>query len=257
MTIHVYIISLQRDNERRNKIAKDFNEQQIDFQFFDAVDAKDTANSKLIESMRNNGVGCEMTDGEIACTLSHQHLYQYIISNQQEWVIILEDDVIIDSKFKDFVSSLSSSELTKLKKDNLYLLGGQKGLHDYPVLGLSLFGQQKVAGRKFRRVNYNAHKLRRTCSYLMNDAMAKNLIELTSSYGTYRADSWKLMHQKNVIKDFFLNEIILHPKLNQFNSHLEQERQLKAEVKKKRSRLGKMLKIIRSWIKVCYFSLFK
>ncbi|HDV7010382.1 TPA: glycosyltransferase family 25 protein, partial [Escherichia coli] len=67
-------------------------------------------------------------------------------------------------------------------------LGGQKGLHDYPVLGQSLFSKVKVSTCTFRRVNFNKNKIRRTCSYLMNKDMAQKLLKLTKDYGTYRAD---------------------------------------------------------------------
>ncbi|EPK0751666.1 glycosyltransferase family 25 protein, partial [Escherichia coli] len=80
---------------------------------------------------------------------------------------------------------------------------------------------------------------------------------LTKDYGTYRADSWKLMHQHNIIKEFYLDEIILHPILNEFNSHLESERLLTSEKKQPRTRLQKRMKFIRSWIKVAFFSLLK
>lgn len=63
----------------------------------------------------------------------------------------------------------------------------------------------------------------------MNKDMAQKLLKLTKDYGTYRADSWKLMHQHNIIKEFYLDEIILHPILNEFNSHLESERLLTSE----------------------------
>ncbi len=39
------------------------------------------------------------------------------------------------------------------------------------------------------------------------------------------------MHQHNIIKEFYLDEIILHPILNEFNSHLESERLLTSEKK--------------------------
>lgn len=257
MKVPVYVVSLKRDSERRNKILKDFSELDIEFRFFDAIDAKDSRNADLIESMRDKGVGHEMTDGEIACTLSHQFVYQDMLSNNIDWAIILEDDVIVDHRFKTFLTLFNEQENRKLSKDNLYLLGGQKGLHDYPVLGVSLFGTQKVAGCNFHRVNFNQKKIRRTCCYLMNNIMARQLIDLTNAYGTYRADSWKLMHQKNIIKDFYLDEIILHPVLNESNSHLENERMLRSEQKQPRSNLQKRMKFLRSWVKVTFFSFFK
>lgn len=257
MNIPVYVVSLIRDHERRNKIEKDFVDLNIDFQFFDAIDAKKSSNHKLIESMRSSGVGSEMTDGEIACTLSHQFIYQDMIDKSYDWVVILEDDVIVDFRFKNFLSSLNFDQIEKLKNDNLYLLGGQKGLHEYPVLGLSHVSVEKIGFCKFRRVNFNKSKIRRTCCYLMNKNMAKQLLNLTHSYGTYRADSWELMHQKNIIKDFYLDEIISHPIVNESNSHLEKERMIISEKKRPRTKFQRKIKLARSWIKVVFFSFLK
>ena len=257
MKIPVYVVSLIRDNERRRKIINDFAALNIDFQFFDAVDAKEPSNRMLLESMRGSGVGDEMTDGEIACTLSHQFIYQDMIDKSYDWVVILEDDVIIDSRFKDFLSSLNVEQINKLKNNNLYLLGGQKGLHEYPVLGLSRFSVEKIGFCKFRRVCFNKEKIRRTCCYLMNHYMALQLLDLTQSYGTYRADSWGLMQQKNIIKDFYLDEIIFHPIVTESNSHLERERMIISKKKHPRTKLQRKMKFLRSWVKVLFFSFFK
>lgn len=257
MKIPVYVVSLIRDYERRNKIKKDFLDLNIEFQFFDAVDAKNPSNHKLIESMRSSGVGAEMTDGEIACTLSHQFIYQDMIDKSCEWVVILEDDVVVDFRFKKFLSSLTFNQMERLKNDSLYLLGGQNGLHEYPVLGLSRISVEKIGCCRFRRVNFNRAKIRRTCCYLMNKEMARELLNLTQSYGTYRADSWELMHQKNIIKDFYLDEIISHPIVNESNSHLEKERMIISEKKRPRTKYQKKMKLIRSWIKVVFFSFLK
>ncbi|POT55636.1 beta-1,4-galactosyltransferase [Citrobacter amalonaticus] len=257
MKVPVYIVSLLRDDARRAKISAEFSALDIDFNYFDAIDAKDPCNRVLIDSMRDKGVGNEMTDGEIACTLSHQFIYQKMVAENIKWALILEDDVTVDFRLKKFLSMLTNDELRKLKKDNLYLLGGQKGLHDYPVLGLSLFNKEKISTCTFRRVNYNQKKIRRTCCYLMNNEMARQLIELTNVYGTYRADSWKLMHQEHIINNFYLDEIISHPVLNISNSHLEVERMQMSEHKQPRSYFNKRSKIIRSWVKVVFFSFLK
>ncbi len=81
--------------------------------------------------MRLSGVGAEMTDGEIACTLSHQLIYQDMIDKNIEWAVILEDDVIVNEKFKKFLQYFNLSEKDKLKHNNLYLLGGRK---DYMII---------------------------------------------------------------------------------------------------------------------------
>ena len=257
MQVLIYIVSLLRDTERREKITSDFSRLGIDFQFFDAVDAKDPRNKELIAQARLSGVGHNMTDGEIACTLSHQFIYQELISSSHDWIIILEDDVDIDERFKAFCLSFNENEQKNLPKNNLYLLGGQKGLHNYPVLGVSRFNVIKAGSLKFGRVNYNRDKLRRTCCYLMNKKMAKQLVDLTEDYGTYRADSWELMYQKEIIKEFYLNEIIFHPIVTPFNSHLELERSLIFGQKKPRGKIQGKMKLLRSWLRVSFFSLLK
>lgn len=257
MKVLIYIVSLLRDTERREKITSDFSKLGIDFHFFDAIDAKEPKNKILIEQARLSGVGHNMTDGEIACTLSHQFIYQELVSGSNDWVIILEDDVEIDNRFKEFWLSFNENEQKRLPKDHLYLLGGQKGLHSYPVLGVSLFSVIKAGSLRFGRVNYNRDKLRRTCCYLMNKTMAKQLIELTESYGTYRADSWQLMHQEKIIKEFYLNEIIFHPIVTPLNSHLELERSLISGQKKTRGKVKGKMKLLRSWIRVIFFAFLK
>ncbi|EJH0084529.1 TPA: glycosyltransferase family 25 protein, partial [Escherichia coli] len=66
MNLPIYIVSLKRDIERRNKINDVFQRLNINFDFFDAIDAKDPQNKEIIDKMRLSGVGAEMTDGEIA-----------------------------------------------------------------------------------------------------------------------------------------------------------------------------------------------
>lgn len=257
MQVCVYVISLVRDTERRKAIVDSFSQLGIDFQFVDAVDAKDPINRKIIDDAKLSGVGYDMTDGEIACTLSHQFIYEDMMTKSEDWVVILEDDVIVDKRFKTFLTSFDVSEQNKLPEDNLYLLGGQKGLHDYPVLGVSRISTIKIGKYHFGRVNYNRDKLRRTCCYLMNKKMAKDFLDVTRDYGTYRADSWPLMYQRRVIKDFYLNEIIFHPIVNEFNSHLERERSLISRQKKPRGKIQGTLKLLRSWIRVIFFSFLK
>ena len=62
-----------------------------------------------------------------------------MIDKNIEWAVILEDDVIVNEKFKKFLQYFNLPEKDKLKHNNLYLLGGQKGLHDYPVFGGKAF----------------------------------------------------------------------------------------------------------------------
>ena len=50
MNLPIYIVSLKRDIERRNKINDVFYRLNINFDFFDAIDAKDPQNKEIIEN---------------------------------------------------------------------------------------------------------------------------------------------------------------------------------------------------------------
>lgn len=259
MHVPIYIVSLARDKIRREQISQKLEELNINFQFVDAIDAKDTKNQELIDRRKNSGSGAIMSNGEIACTLSHQLVYKKIIDAQSAWNIILEDDVIIDDKFKQFYSALiyTHESQQKLNKQFLYLLGGQKDLYEYPALGVSLINYIKIGSIKFSRVNYNRQKIKRTCCYLISDTMSQKLIDLMNNHGTYIADDWALIYTNNIVKEFYLSEIIYHPVVNKFNSHIESERLEKEKDKKPRTKLNKIMKFTRSWLKVKVFALLK
>lgn len=261
MSIPIYIVSLERDKVRRTKISDSLSSLGVGFKFFNAVDAKNSDNEDIFLRKKTTGDGSTMTNGEIACTLSHQSVYQDIINKNHKWCIILEDDVTVDHRLKLFLEGLDMErKLSKLSEDNLYILGGQKGLHDYPVLGLSFFNFISIGPIKLRRVTYNQNKIRRTCCYLISNKMCRELLSLDRRYGTYRADSWKLMKKEGIIKDFYLSEFISHPIATVDNSHLERERLLASKEKyfKKHPRTYTQLimKKVRSWIKVSFFSLY-
>ena len=53
MNLPIYIVSLKRDIERRNKINDVFYRLNINFDFFDAIDAKDPQNKEIIDLYNN------------------------------------------------------------------------------------------------------------------------------------------------------------------------------------------------------------
>ncbi|WP_407254612.1 glycosyltransferase family 25 protein [Escherichia coli] len=49
---------------------------------------------------------------KLLCTLSHQLIYKDMIDKNIEWAVILEDDVIVNEKFKKFLQYFNLSEKT-------------------------------------------------------------------------------------------------------------------------------------------------
>ncbi len=115
---------------------------------FDAIDAKDPQNKEIIDKMRLSGVGAEMTDGEIACTLSHQLIYQDMIDKNIEWAVILED------AFTRSKQRYGAPRLT----DELRAQGYPFNVKTVAA-SLRRQGLRAKASRKFSPVSYRAHGL--------------------------------------------------------------------------------------------------
>lgn len=97
ITLPTYLISLDKDKERREKILKIFmpthiyahNGENIDINFLKEIGVLDK-NSTL-------------TRGEIGCYLSHKHMLEIINNSDSDYAIIFEDDAYIknEEEFND------------------------------------------------------------------------------------------------------------------------------------------------------------
>ncbi|BDH45422.1 beta-1,4-galactosyltransferase [Salmonella enterica subsp. enterica serovar Choleraesuis] len=254
----VYVVSLTRDIYRREKIASAMNDLDIGFTFSDAIDARDPQNTLRIESCRNTGGHTDiMTNGEIACSLSHQEVYDKIIAEGHEWAIVLEDDVSVDRQFRHFIDNFVPDIADKLSPKNMYLLGGMKGLHSHPTIAVSMFNYLSVGTIKLRRVTRNQKKVRRACCYLIHKTMCKEIQNWTRLKGLHRADSWKEMHYAGVISHFYYSEFISHPIVTRENSNLESERDSQSTQCGERTSFNRTLKYARSLIRLAPFYLMR
>ena len=70
-----YVISLTSAYQRREHIQKEFSQQNIPFEFFDALKPSKELTS-LIEKFIPNLLHAKLTEGEKACFMSHYMLWQ-------------------------------------------------------------------------------------------------------------------------------------------------------------------------------------
>ena len=125
MQTKVFIISLLRATERREHISTQMQEQNIPYEFFDAVDGrtlteeqKSQADLELAEEL----LGHTLVPGEIGCALSHIGIYEKMVEENMPSCIILEDDMIFDPQFKNIIQKI---ETLKNDWELIYLLHGK------------------------------------------------------------------------------------------------------------------------------------
>jgi glycosyl transferase family 25 len=125
--IPVFVISLSRSIERRDRIKKIMADQGISLSFVDAVDGRELNNCRINEirdrsNYFKNQRKRNLSRGEIGCALSHLKIYKHIIDNDIEYALIFEDDIDIlsESVLKEI---LFTDSLIKNKNWDLLQLG--------------------------------------------------------------------------------------------------------------------------------------
>lgn len=95
-TFPVFVISLDRAVERREYMKRLVSDLGLDATIISAVDGKSLTpdqRSRYNSERARRLYGCEMSDTEIACYLSHLSIYSKMIEHRMEAALILEDDI--------------------------------------------------------------------------------------------------------------------------------------------------------------------
>lgn len=103
----IFVISLKDATERREQLLQQCAAHDISVEIVDAVDGRHGLQPDLEHKVDRDAafecIGRKVTDGEFACALSHQMLYERILDENLHGAIILEDDALISSEFATFV----------------------------------------------------------------------------------------------------------------------------------------------------------
>lgn len=109
--MQIYIINLERAPDRLKSITEEFAKYGLSFERIDAYDGKQHSSSET-QSFRQKVEErhywlMEMTDGEVACYLSHQRAWKALLDSGDEWAFIAEDDIRFEDDPRKFLKDLS------------------------------------------------------------------------------------------------------------------------------------------------------
>ena len=221
--IKVFIVSLST-SPRRSYIEKKCRDNNIEFEFIDAVNGKNLSRDFVLKinklSWTRDKYKRELGESEIGCSLSHHKIYERI-KDDNDWFIILEDDV----SFGKDINSLIHVDLNKsnFEPSSLYLLGGQNGLDSFKHVIFSKFGKEKISEDLFfYKTLFSERFLFRTCCYLIHSDLAKKILLFNGDKITL-ADDWYNLSKYKVINNMYYADIIDHPS-NIYDSLIDAER---------------------------------
>ena len=110
----IFIVNLERSQDRREKITSRLKEIGASFELFPAVDGAKLSEDELAiydEKLVFEKIARPLSRSEIGCYLSHKRLWQRIVDNNLPWAAVLEDDVNIHDDLGKVLSSVSQIPL--------------------------------------------------------------------------------------------------------------------------------------------------
>lgn len=109
MTLNkIFMINLERRPERRARMIESFNILGLEVENFTAIDGAELNDEKFkeigiefLDGYADPYLNRPMTLGEIGCFLSHFYIWEKMVSEKLEEVLILEDDIRFEPYFKE------------------------------------------------------------------------------------------------------------------------------------------------------------
>lgn len=102
----ILVISLRTETDRRAAVASQLSAIGLTCQFIEAVDGRKGLGPEWDRAIDRKGAieryGYPMSDGEFACSLSHQLVYALVLDQGLPGAIVLKDDAILTPDFAAF-----------------------------------------------------------------------------------------------------------------------------------------------------------
>lgn len=164
----IFVINMAKAKDRMLSMKSQLDAQGLLFERIEAVDG-----SKLNAQQRKNEYsdwwyrlfhGSPMSNGNLGCTLSHRKIYNKILAKKLEWVVILEDDAVLDANFANLLEAI---EMHTRDFDMLQLYSFRLPVKQVRAVGGTGFNVMKYA---------NHHSS--TAAYALRFEGAKKLLTL-------------------------------------------------------------------------------
>ena len=179
--ILTYVINLLRATERKEYMASLLKpyDHLLDVRFIEGVDGKSLSAQQVDEAFDKElsfqRYGRKLNPGEIGCTLSHYKCYKSLLESQEEYALILEDDISI---LRDLNVLDEFTSVLKSNKPIVLFLSG-----DYWYMNKGRLNEQYSKACVYDAVG--------TYAYFINKAACKKILQKID-IPSHVADHWSL-----------------------------------------------------------------
>lgn len=186
----IVVISDKNNEVRRQNVIKEFNKENIEFRFFDAIMANKMTKEELdVKAIKDTF----LSPSEIGCALSHCGVYDEFLKSDKKSIMICEDDIYFTEYF-DYDSLLQIKEFLE-ETDEPCLVVLQKSIYHH---------------KRIRSVgdNVNLYSTRNafcTHGYIINRAAARNIKSFQTPV-RFEIDAFKFYYWLNACKLYCLDK---------------------------------------------------
>lgn len=208
----IFLISLKRDIQRRERLKNAFPLSYSSFKIIDAIDKDDISSSDYFQAMMQTQKhwGKIISPAELACARSHMRAIECFLESHHTHCLILEDDIIgTEQELTQALDAISRTE-----GSSIIFCGTQ----------LNRPHNKYISPRKseIKKINYlEKHFLAGTFSYGLTRNAAAQIINKQKK-ATYRSDHWITLTQGLTV---YLIDALKHPE-SYNNSNIESERKI-------------------------------
>lgn len=230
MKYSTHVISLKEELERRKDIRTQLDNLNIKFDFFDAIDLRNCNALELNDKCKDNiNLNRKLTSGEIGCALSHISIYKRVISNEEDWSLVIEDDALLNNASSEKITRVIS--LANKYNADIIILGYSKlSPNDSsifyikePIKRICKSEDGYILGIPWK--NWTCG----TVSYLINKNGAQKILNRYIKSGKKIetvADDWLFFEKSCNLKILHCRPLMIYEDYKNHTSSIEQERSI-------------------------------
>ncbi|CAD7286476.1 glycosyltransferase family 25 protein [Campylobacter suis] len=224
----IFVINLKKDIEKKEKFIKTFEPIGLDYEFIEGIYGRGLSEDELRKSVYDYD-NCFITKGEVGCALSHLKIYQKIVDENIPYALILEDDTVFNSEFRNYLNILQVFLQTKQNYELVCLMYMVNSFKNFNIkINKEITLYKFVAGTG-------------TYGYIITNAAAKKMLKANTPL-ILEADCWLQFYKLCGLNIYGLNKNIIETSdIDGTNSSIEKERVTLGK-KKSRARKQRMRK---------------
>jgi glycosyl transferase family 25 len=185
----------------------------LEFLLVEGIDGaslnEDASNLLINQSLAQAQYGRKLTNGEACCTIGHAKIAKKFLESNEDWALVLEDDVILDENFNLALDQIEK-ELHTISLNSIIQLSGYDFVDKYPL--------KRIANSSLVRLVTGGYT---TSAYILGRNAAETILKHSDLQTTFSLADWPF-HWRWMMHFYKAKDLSLV--VTYSNSLLEEER---------------------------------